>query len=177
MMFFDTVFQYGINVCSKEIRILINIRSVRIFNIKNMSKKLLKYIKLPVVDDGMGIYIFDSVPDKPKILLQFVGEHLPDSAQSHITLAFCQAFNEENWRKDEKQKLECYENEMRKYVALPVVSDGKGDLILDNEGKEIMSVRGWGGLQREGEEEATNIQIEIGNMFADAFNKKYPVKD
>lgn len=139
-----------------------------------MSKKLLEYVALPVEADWMGIYVFDTDPKSQKMLLQSIGEHLPDRVQSLLSVAFARAFNE---LCSSIEKRELFEDDIRKYISLPVIGDGKGNVILDNEGRKIMSVRGYGWIQykTDSEEEAIKMQIELSNLFVKAFNKKYPI--
>lgn len=51
--------------------------------------------------------------------------------------------------------------------------------IFDADDNMVMQVRGWGRLKYIGEEEGIQVQIKIGNSFADAFNEKFktPLKD
>ncbi len=129
-----------------------------------------KYVQLPVKSDEFGCYIFD---EDSKMILDSVCEHLSDSAQVKVLNAFAQAFNEAYGYKSEG--VECSNDEIKKYITLPVVCDGEGNLIFDSKGWGIVRIRGWGYLQKEGEEKAVKIQTKIGDMFAEAFNKKYPL--
>lgn len=60
-------------------------------------------------------------------------------------------------------------------VAFPVRCDDSGMFLFDANGDLLMEVRGYGRLMCAGvgEEQAGAIQKEIGDAFADAFNKEY----
>jgi hypothetical protein len=62
---------------------------------------------------------------------------------------------------------------IRKHVALPVCCDEMGMYIFDANKNMVMEVRGWGRLQKLGEECGERMQKAIGDAFAEAFNKVY----
>lgn len=65
---------------------------------------------------------------------------------------------------------------IRKHVALPVHCDEFGMYIFDANNEMIMEVRGWGRLQKLGEECGERMQKAIGDAFARAFNETFGKK-
>ncbi len=58
-------------------------------------------------------------------------------------------------------------------IAFPIHCDEHGEYLFDADGNMVMEVRGWGRLSKRGPDFATTAMKEIGDAFADAFNKEY----